>query len=83
MQGEFIGIMREILFKGRKDSCTIMTTHSETLLNHCKPDELIVVSLQDGRTVAKRCANQRELSSEIEKTGFGLGYYYIAGAIDE
>jgi predicted ATPase len=81
MQGQFVSIMREILFKERTNACTLMTTHSETLLNHCKPSELIVVSLSDGRTLAKRCANQREISHEIEKTGFGLGYYYIAGAV--
>jgi predicted ATPase len=83
MQGQFVSIMREILFKERKNACTLMTTHSETLLNHCKPSELIVVSLSDGRTVAKRCANQRDISYEIDKTGFGLGYYYIAGAVQD
>lgn len=81
MQGQFIKIMREILFNERKHACTLMTTHSETVLNHCKPSELAVVSLQNGKTVASRKINDRELSVEIEKTGFGLGYYYIAGAL--
>ena len=81
MQGQFIKIMREILFTERKHGCTLMTTHSETLLNHCKPSELIVVSLKNGRTVGVRCASEHDLSDEIEKTGFGLGYYYIAGAL--
>jgi predicted ATPase len=83
MQGQFVSIMREILFKERKNACTLMTTHSETLLNHCKPDELIVVSLSDGRTIARRSSNQREISLEIEKTGFGLGYYYISGVVQD
>jgi predicted ATPase len=81
MQGQFINIMREILFTERKHSCTLMTTHSETLLNHCKPSELIVVSLKDGKTVSLRCTNERDISDEIARTGFGLGYYYIAGAL--
>jgi predicted ATPase len=81
MQGQFINIMREILFTERKHGCTLMTTHSETLLNHCKPSELIVVSLRDGKTVSLRCQNEGEVSDEIAKTGFGLGYYYIAGAL--
>ena len=83
MQAQFISIMREILFREKKDACTLMTTHSETVLNHCRPDELIVISFGEGKTVAHRSTNQRELSIEIEKTGFGLGYYYIAGAIED
>jgi predicted ATPase len=82
MQGQFIKIMREILFTERIHACTIMSTHSETLLNHCKPSELIVVSLKDGKTVSLRCNNEQDVSDEIAKTGFGLGYYYIAGALN-
>lgn len=81
MQGQFINIMREILFTEKKHACTLMSTHSETLLNHCKPSELIVVSLRDGRTVPLRCNNEHDISDEIARTGFGLGYYYIAGAL--
>jgi predicted ATPase len=83
MQAQFINIIREILFNEKRESCTLMTTHSETLLNHCKPSELVIVSLRNGATVVYRCKNQREISREIEKTGFGLGYYYTAGAIDD
>lgn len=83
MQGQFINIIREILFTERKYACTLMTTHSETLLNHCKPNELVIVSLKDGATVSLRCKHEREISAEIAKTGFGLGYYYIAGALQD
>jgi predicted ATPase len=83
MQGEFVRIMREILFSERQHACTLMTTHSETLLNHCKPSELVVVSLRDGKTVPVRCSNEADLSDEIAKSGFGLGYYYIAGALQD
>lgn len=82
MQGQFVNIIREILFTERQHACTLMSTHSETLLNHCKPSELIVVSLRDGRTVTVRCLNESDISDEISKTGFGLGYYYIAGALE-
>lgn len=83
MQGQFVSIMREVLFSERKHGCTLMTTHSETLLNHCKPSELVIVSMHNGKTVAVRCKGELELSDEIAKTGFGLGYYYIAGAIQD
>ncbi len=52
MQGQFIKIIRDILFKEKKRAATLMSTHSETLLNHCKPSELVVVALRDGKTVA-------------------------------
>jgi hypothetical protein len=59
-----------------------MSTHSETLLNSAEPQELIIVSFQDGKTKACRPSNANEIFEEIKKTGFGLGYYYIAGSID-
>jgi len=83
IQGQFVQIIREILFTERIHSCTLMTTHSETLLNHCRPSELVVLSLEDGKSVAVRCEDEHEISDEIAKTGFGLGYYYISGALQK
>jgi predicted ATPase len=83
MQAQILHIMREILFKHRQYSFTIMTTHSETILNNSNPEELIVVSFADGRTNAQRCKNVADLQTEIKKTGFGLGYYYLAGAVQD
>ncbi len=77
MQSQIVNILREILFANASDRFTLMTTHSETLLNNCKPEELVIVSLVDGKTVARRCENAEEISDEIAQTGFGLGYYYI------
>jgi len=81
MQSQILKIMREILFSRKRYAFTIMTTHSETVLNGCQPNELIVVSLENGSTVARRCANADDLKKEIDRTGFGLGYYYLAGAV--
>ena len=81
MQGQIINILREILFDENINKFTLMTTHSETLLNHCLPKELIIVSMNDGKTEAKRCTNASDISDEISRTGFGLGYYYISDAI--
>ncbi|AWB25101.1 hypothetical protein DA075_25645 [Methylobacterium currus] len=64
------------------DKFAIITTHSETILNNCKPDELIIVNLENGRTVTHRTENSDDLSKEIKRTGFGLGYYYLAGAVE-
>lgn len=81
MQGQIVTILREILFEKEGKRFTLMTTHSETLLNHCEPSELIIVSMRDGRTEAKRCSNAAEISDEISRTGFGLGYYFVSNAV--
>ena len=83
MQAQVLDIMRNILIEKRQYSFTVMTTHSETILNHSKPEELIVVSFTDGRTRARRCSNTAQLADEIRKTGFGLGDDYIAGALED
>ena len=81
MQAQCVNILREILFQENKHACILMTTHSETVLNNCTPSELIIVNLKDGQTVAYRCHNEADISDEIAKTGFGLGYYYINNAL--
>jgi ABC-type arginine transport system ATPase subunit len=81
MQAQCINILRDILFQENKHACILMTTHSETVLNNCKPSELIIVNLKDGQTIAYRCNNEADISDEIAKTGFGLGYYYINNAL--
>jgi predicted ATPase len=81
MQGQIVTILREILFEKEGNRFTLMTTHSETLLNHCRPSELIIVSMKDGRTEARRCSNASEISDEISRTGFGLGYYFVSNAV--
>ncbi|HEY5503688.1 MAG TPA: AAA family ATPase [Sedimentisphaerales bacterium] len=81
MQGQIVSILREILFRQDTNRFTLMTTHSETLLNHCRPEEIIIVSMENGMTIAKHCSNAVEVSDEINRTGFGLGYYYISDAL--
>jgi predicted ATPase len=81
MQGQIVNILREILFREETNRFTLMTTHSETLLNHCRPEEIIIVSMENGMTIAKHCSNAVEVSDEINRTGFGLGYYYISDAL--
>ena len=58
-----------------------MTTHSESLLNHSKPEEVIIVDLNDGRTKAKRISNLNIIKEEISNSGFGLGHFYFSNAL--
>jgi predicted ATPase len=83
IQSRLIDVMRDILFGNESNTATLMTTHSETVLNSCKPSEIIITSFKEGRTVATRCSNQSEVSDEIARTGFGLGYFYAAGALED
>jgi ABC-type cobalamin/Fe3+-siderophores transport system ATPase subunit len=66
-----------------KFSFAIMTTHSETLLNAASPDEIVVVSMEHGVTRGRRPADPENLAKEISETGFGLGHYYLIGALTD
>lgn len=59
----------------------IISTHSETLINACAPNEVIVFDYISGQTVANRVSDNASLIDEINKTGFGLGFYYARNAI--
>lgn len=60
----------------------LLTTHSETLINAITPSEIVVVAMENGRTIAKRLSDIKLLMEEIRKTGFGLGHYYLMGALN-
>ena len=79
MQSEIVKIMRNSI---REDSFILMTTHSESLLNSAEPEEIIVVSMEDGKTYAKRIKNIKLLREEISNTGFGLAYFYVSDTIE-
>jgi len=81
MQSEIVNIMRNTFNAKSEESFILMTTHSETLLNYSKPEEIIVTSLSSGNTIAKRLDNIELINEEIQSTGFGLGYYYVSNAL--
>jgi predicted ATPase len=80
MQTEFANIARSAC-EQNPERFALITTHSETLLNALRPEELLIVSMEDGRTVAKRLADPEAIAEEINRTGFGLGYYYTTDAL--
>jgi predicted ATPase len=81
MQHEFANIVRSSC-EENAERFALITTHSETLLNAIRPNEIIVVQMKDGRTFAKSILDPELLSEEIRRTGFGLGYYYVTDAVD-
>ncbi len=54
----------------------IISTHSETIINQCKPDELILFKFSGGKTVCKGIENAEAVINKVNETGFGLGHYY-------
>ena len=80
MQRFLISLIRDTIDKEHPGHF-ILSTHSETIINNCKPDELILFQFRNGKTSCKRLQNPESVADQINKTGFGLGYYYAANAI--
>ena len=82
MQIEIVRIVRNQYERLEQDRFALITTHSETILNCCQPAEIIIVEMKNGRTEAHRPNNAESVLEQIQETGFGLGYYYITGAVE-
>jgi predicted ATPase len=82
LQREIVRIVRDRCESSPEPIFALMTTHSETLINSIEPDEMVVVSMDQGNTTARRPANARTVKEEINKTGFGLAYYYDSGVLE-
>lgn len=78
MQKEIVTIMRNVI---GKESIVLLSTHSETFLNSSLPEEVVIVQFKDGATFASRPKEISSIMEEINATGFGLGYYYLSGAL--
>lgn len=82
VQKEFLNIVRTESKANAHSPFTMVTTHSESLLNEASPSEIILVWMDAGKTVAQRVTNATQLVDEINRTGFGLGHYFASGALD-
>lgn len=83
MQAEIAIIMRNHLQEKQSKAFVLMTTHSESLLNHANPEEIIIVDLSGGRTKARRIENIQIIKEEISNSGFGLGHFYFSNALSD
>lgn len=57
-------------------SIFLITTHSETIINNCRPSELLLCEYQDGGTKIRQLEDSENIEAAINKTGFGLGFLY-------
>ena len=81
MQAEIANIMRNHISEKKEHSFVLMTTHSESLLNHSEPNEIVLVDLENGKTNAKRIENIDLVKKEISNSGFGLGHFYFSDSL--
>ena len=81
MQAEIANIMREHITDKKEQSFVLMTTHSESLLNHSEPNEVVLVDLDNGETSARRIENIDLVKNEISNSGFGLGHFYFSDSL--
>jgi predicted ATPase len=59
----------------------IISTHSETIINQCHPDELILFYFDGGKTMCKNIENSEAVIKQVNETGFGLGHYYAQNVL--
>ncbi len=81
MQKEFVSVLQNFI-RSEEDNFALLTTHSETLINCLKPQEIILTKYKDGYTSVGRISNPELITEEINRTGFGLGWYYNADILD-
>jgi predicted ATPase len=82
VQQEFLSVVRTEADHEGVSPYTLVTTHSETLLNRASPEEVLLVWMEEGKTQARRVANTESLIKAINETGFGLGHFYTTGALE-
>lgn len=80
MQSALIDLIRESL-SVEHPGYFLLTSHSESIINQCRPKELLLFEFRGGCTTVNRLSNPQTVEEQINKIGFGLGYYYAANAI--
>jgi hypothetical protein len=83
MQQFLVQLIRDNIVDRRRTSYFIFSTHSETLINYCDPSELVIFEYFDHATCCYRIDNPGRVLEEINRTGFGLGYYYANNSLPQ
>jgi predicted ATPase len=80
LQRVFIKMLRERMEE--TGGIAIISTHSETILNNIRSEEVVMVTLEDGKTRANRIPDSEHLNNVIRESGFGLGYFFATGDLE-
>jgi predicted ATPase len=80
MQEAFVTLCRKVIEEDSRRTI-LVSTHSPSVLDCCGPTEVTMFELNEGQSRATRVANWQELTAKIQRSRFGLGYYYKTGAL--
>lgn len=81
IQQFFVALIRDSLTNRKMAESFILSTHSETLINECRPEEMHIFEYCNGSTIARDISDPKRVQDEINMSGFGLGYYYASNAV--
>ena len=81
MQQSLISLIRETIEDSSPTKHFTLSTHSESLINQCKPNEIVTFKYTSKGTTCAKIKNPARVQEEINRTGFGLGNYYASNAI--
>ena len=82
MQEVFVSLCESVSQSRTYFKEIVISTHSETLLNRCRPSDLIYFTYDEHGTQAHTPKNEEELKRLIKESHFGLGYFYRIGGVD-
>lgn len=81
MQQYLVSLLRDSIAEDASAGRFIVSTHSETIINQCKPEELILFYFENGETHCKHISNVDAVIKQVNDTGFGLGHYYAQNVL--
>lgn len=79
MQQRFVGLIRDQAKK--HEMSVVLSTHSVTVLNSLRLEELLLVRQGDDGTVIELATEDSEIERVLEETNFGLGDVWVSGGI--
>jgi len=81
MQQFLVDLIRDGISENSPNDFFLISTHSETIINQLRPEELLVFEFNKGRTFCRKLENPMSVAEEINCTGFALGHFYATNAV--
>lgn len=75
-------LLIEYLRESFAEKLCILTSHSETILNLIRPEEIIFCQNLDGSSQCNRFSNAKKIQEAIDLSGMGCGYHYVLGNLN-
>lgn len=65
------------------ESFVLVSSHSQSIIDAARPEEVIFVKLQDSKTVTSRINDPQHVQEVVNDSGFGLSFFYLSGALQD